>query len=92
VKNRFLHVLIAFALISVTQLLQWEVLPVTGGYASVSSPEKSDALFSDSDGSFRLESFSLASDMKSPTQMDPVMLLLFGSGLVGLAGLGRNKV
>jgi hypothetical protein len=92
VKNRFFHVLMAFALISVIQSFQWEVFPVTGGYASGSFPEKSDASILDSADSSGLESSFQASDVKSATQMDPVILLLLGSGLVGLTGLGRYKV
>lgn len=84
------------------ELFQWELLPNalqegSDGYAVESSREsKKDVQANVVNASQNAESASQKSDgsksMPTASFLDPITMLLLGSGLIGLAGLGRKKI
>ena len=100
--NKIITFLVAILLIFVVDLLHFEAPPSGSQETNVSSPTEALAEFNDDvvnpnfGFGFKPEFNSQNSDETSsvtPGQFfDPVTLLLLGSGLIGLAGLGRKKI
>ena len=100
--NKIFTFLVAILLIFVADLLHFEAPPsasrgTNGSIAAEALAEfKDDAVNSNFSVGFKPESNSQIGDdtsSVSPGQVfDPVTMLLFGSGLIGLAGLGRRKI
>ena len=100
--NKIFTFLVAILLILVADLLHFEAPPSTsqgmdGSIASEALAEFNDgAVTPDSIIGFKPEFNSQIGDdtsSVSPGQVfDPVTILLFGSGLIGLAGVGRRKI
>lgn len=99
-KNFYLF-LIAFSAIMVVELSQFTILPNSsedGNHYHTSNAfvaMKNELQASDFGQSIGLEVAALYSDganSKSPVStLDPVTILLLGSALIGLLGLGRRK-
>ena len=101
-NRKLTYFFIAFAVISVMELFQWELLPnplqdSSNGYVVESSiASKQDLQANVVSASQNAETSSQQGDAAKSTSassmLDPVTMLLLGSGLIGLAGLGRKKV
>ncbi len=100
--NKIITFLVAILLIFVVDLLHFEAPPSASQEVSGSIANEALAEFND-DGvnsnlgfGFKPEFNSQNSDDTSSVApgkfFDPVTLLLLGSGLIGLAGLGRKKI
>lgn len=100
--NKIIIFLVALVLIFVADVLHFEAPPSASQEANGSIATEALAEFND-DGvnsnlgfGFKPEcNFQDSDDTSSVTPgqfFDPVTLLLFGSGLIGLAGLGRKKI
>ncbi|WP_372683942.1 hypothetical protein [Desulfosarcina sp.] len=100
--NKIITFSVAILLILVADLLHFEAPPSAsqdthGSAATEALAEFSgDAVNSNSGFGFKQEFNSPISDDTSSVSpgkvFDPVTMLLLGSGLIGLAGLGRKKV
>jgi hypothetical protein len=100
-KKRILCFLVAFATIAVMELLPWEIRfndfqDQTGGFAAETITNlKNDVQAWDVGPGLTPEPSAQnsagANPKASASFLDPVTMLLLGSGLIGLAGLGRNK-
>ena len=100
--NKILYFLVAILLVFAIDLFHFEAPPsasqdVNDSVASEALADlNGDAGNSNLNFGFKLEFNSQISDETSsvsPGQVfDPVTMLLLGSGLIGLAGLGRKKI
>ena len=100
--NKIISFLIAIFLIIFLDLLHFEAPPNASQDMNGSIAADSLAAFKD-DGSYSTFGFGFQPEFNSqnsgdpssttPGQVfDPVTMLLLGSGLIGLAGLGRKKI
>jgi hypothetical protein len=102
VNKRILCFLVAIAAVGVMELFPWEILfnafqDQTGGFAAETiTTMKNDVQAWDVGPGLTPEPSVPNSEGANPKAsasfLDPVTMLLLGSGLVGLAGLGRKKV
>ena len=100
--NKILYFLVAILLVFVIDLFHLEAPPsasqkVNGSVATEALADiNGDSVIPILGFGFKRESNSQISDETSsvsPGQVfDPVTMLLLGSGLIGLAGLGRKKI
>lgn len=100
--NKILYFIVVLLLVTAIDLLHWEALPnasepVTGTL----SAEPYSALKDGLQGSTNYPGLNPASDIQyrdgdtsiaHAPFLDPVKMLLLGSGLIGLVGLGRKKI
>ena len=100
--NKIITFLVAILLIFVVDLLHFEApLSVSqntnGSIASEALAESNDDGVNPNFGfgfnpEFNSQNGDDNSSVKSGQFFDPVILILLGSGLIGLAGLGRKKI
>ena len=98
--NKIITFLVAILLIFVVDLLHFEAPPSASQDTNGSVAAEALAEFNDdgvnSNFSFNPEFNSQNGDDTSSVRpgqfFDPVTMLLFASGLIGLAGLGRRKI
>ena len=94
--------LVAILLVLTIDLFHWEVLTGTSQdlddnltATAVAAPNNQIRNFNFGFGFapdfYYMDNSAASSDPTKPV-LDPVSILLFGSGLVGLAGLGRKKI
>ncbi len=100
--NKIITFLIAILLIFVVDLLHFEAPPSASQEISGNITTEALAEFND-DGVDSIFGFGFKPELNSQTSddtssktsgqvFDPVTMLLLGSGLIGLAGLGRKKI
>lgn len=99
--NRAYSFLIVILLILVVELFQWEALPnpsrdLKDNFSTnaVAAPNNDglDSYFGIGlNPDSRFKNSGVTFSKTNPPDVDPVIILLFGGGLVGLAGLGRMK-
>ena len=100
--NRVYSFLVAILLVLVVELFHWEALPnasrdLTDNFSTNAVAASNNYVLDlnfelgfDPDSRFKNSDVTF-SKTNAPA-LDPVTMLLFGSGLVGLAGLGRKKI
>ena len=100
-KIKVINFLVAFTAISIIGLFQWEILPSAlqsepGGYASGALTMVQNDVQADdvgTKGQIELRGrYGESPNLETPSALDPVTIILLGSGLIGLAGLGRKKL
>ena len=100
--NKTITFLVAICLIFVVDLLHFEAPPSASQDTSGSNSTEALAEFNDDrvnsnfgfdfNPEFNSQNGDDNSSVTSGQFFDPVTLLLLGSGLIGLAGLGRKKI
>jgi len=100
--NKIITFLVAILLIFVVDLLHFEAPPsdsqdTSGSISTEALAESNDDVVNPNFGfgfnpEFNSQNGDDNSSVKSGQFFDPVILLLLGSGLIGLAGLGRKKI
>ena len=100
--NKIFSFLVAILLVFGFDLLYFEAPPSASQNINVSIASDSTAAFNDDGVDFGF-GFGFKPELNSQTSgdassmtpgqvFDPVTMLLLGSGLIGLAGLGRKKI
>ena len=100
--NKIITFLVAILLIFVVDLLHFEAPPSASQEINDNITDEALADFNDYGVDFNF-GFGFKPELNSQTSVDtssktsgqffdPVTLLLLGSGLIGLAGLGRKKI
>ena len=100
--DKIITFLVAILFIFVVDLLHFEAPPSASQDVNGSIATEALAEFNDDDvnsnfgfgfnSEFNSQNGDDNSSVKSGQFFDPVTLLLLGSGLIGLAGLGRKKI
>jgi hypothetical protein len=100
--KKILFFLMVILLVTAIDLFHWEVLPnASRDMTGTLSAEPYSVLDGDFLGSMNDPGFNPAVDiqnsgddtsMASAPFLDPVTMILLGSGLIGLVGLGRKKI
>ena len=100
--NRVFFFLVAIILVLGIELIHWEAFP--NASQDLSDNFTTDAVAASNnyvldsnyelgfDPGSRFKNSGATFSKKNASALDPVTMLLFGSGLVGLAGLGRKKI